>query len=194
MGVMSDVTGRSRPGLEPAEKSRLRDLFDELEAGKIGALGTLYDSCGETLYGLALWRTGSASDAADVVQEVFVRLAGARRRLKNIGNPLAYLRRMTHRASVDAYRRRRRRREDPIEACFFVETDEPSPERQAEAGRASRLLEQLPPSQREAIYLRHFCGCSHAETARATGVPTFTAASRYRLGMQRLRVLLGVTT
>lgn len=194
MGVMSDVSGRSRSGLEPAERSRLRDLFDELAAGRLGALEALYDACGETLYGLALWRTGSATDAADVVQEVFVRLTGARRRLENIDNPLAYLRRMTHRAAVDAHRRRRRRREEPIEVCIFVESADPSPERQAEAVRASRLLDQLPPSQREAIYLRHFCGCSHAEAARAMGVPTFTAASRYRLGMKRLRVLLGVTT
>ena len=55
-----------------------------------------------------------------------------------------------------------------------------------------RMINQLPPAQREAIYLRHFAGCSFAEIGRATGVPTFTAASRYRLGLQRLRRLVGV--
>ena len=34
-------------------------------------------------------------------------------------------------------------------------------------------------------------GCA-LEIGRATGVPTFTAASRYRLGMRRLKRLAGV--
>ncbi len=193
MSAMSELAGKSRSGREPVETTLLRGLFTDLASGKIAALGSIYDACGDMLYGLALWRTGSASEAADVVQEVFVRLADAHRRLAHVGNPLAYLRRMTHRAAVDVHRRRRRRREDPIEACALLETGEMSPERQAEATRLSKLLEQLHPAQREAIYLRHFCGCSHAEVARATGVPTFTAASRCRLGLKRLRALLGVT-
>ena len=61
-----------------------------------------------------------------------------------------------------------------------------------EARRTSRLLLELPPAQREAIYLRHFAGCSFAEIGRATSVPTFTAASRYRLGIRRLRDRMGV--
>jgi RNA polymerase sigma-70 factor (ECF subfamily) len=141
---------------------------------------------------LALWRTGSPTDAADVVQEVFVRLAGLRDRLCKIRDPLAYLRRMTHRESVDVHRRRSRRREDPLSDCPFVEPYEPSPERGLDCERVSRLLADLPAAQREAIYLRHFAGCSFAEIGRATRVPVFTAASRYRLGIRRLRILLGV--
>jgi RNA polymerase sigma-70 factor (ECF subfamily) len=193
MRAMSDSTLSSRPPRGLAEQSRLRGLFGELAEGRVTALEGLYDSCGDELYGLALWRTGSSADAADVVQEVFVQLTAVRHRLKDIGDPMAYLRRMTSRASVDVHRKRLRRREEPVETCLFLETPEPSPERETEARRVSRLLERLPPRQREAIYLRHFCGCSHAEIGRATGVATFTAASRYRLGIQRLRALLGVT-
>ena len=141
---------------------------------------------------MALWRTGSPTDAADVVQEVFVRLARVRDRLRTIRDPLAHLRRMTHRESVDVHRRRSRRREEPLQDCPFVEPYEPSPERGLDCERVSRLLAGLPAAQREAIYLRHFAGCSFAEIGRATRVPVFTAASRYRLGIRRLRILLGV--
>ena len=51
-----------------------------------GALDALYSACSDELYGLALWRTGSTADAADVVQEVFVRLAGGRLRLAGVAD------------------------------------------------------------------------------------------------------------
>jgi RNA polymerase sigma-70 factor (ECF subfamily) len=175
-----------------ATADRIRSLFAEIAEGRAAALEGLYDACADELHGLALWRTGSQTDAADVVQEVFVRVAGARHKLSAIREPLAYLRRMTHRAAIDVHRRRSRRREDPLEDCPFLESPDPSPERRLDAGLVSRLLTQLPPGQREAIYLRHFAGCSYAEIGRAMGVPTFTAASRYRLGLRRLRILLGV--
>ena len=174
------------------QRERLLLLFGRLAEGEVSALGAVYAICAEELYGLALWRTGSTSDAADVVQEVFVRLVTRRHRLMSIADPRAYLRRMAHSASVDVHRRNARRREEPLEACGFVESPADSPERSADARRVSRLLARLPAAQREAIYLRHFAGCSFAEIGRATGVPTFTASSRYRIGIRRLRRLTGV--
>jgi RNA polymerase sigma-70 factor (ECF subfamily) len=171
---------------------QLRGLFADLADGRTAALGGLYAACADELYGLALWRTGSSTDAADVVQEVFVHLARLRDRLRAVRDPLAYLRRMTHRESVDVHRRRARRREDPLPEHPFVVPHEPSPERGLDSEKVSGLLARLPAAQREAIYLRHFAGCSFAEIGRATRVPVFTAASRYRLGIRRLRILLGV--
>jgi RNA polymerase sigma-70 factor (ECF subfamily) len=167
-------------------------LFRDLTAGRTQALEGIYDACVLEVHGLALWRTGSPADAADVVQEVFVRLAAQRSRLGGVRDPLAYVRRMAHRASVDVHRKRARRREAPLEECPFVEAPGASPERRLEACHVSRLLATLPANQRQAIFLRHFAGCSFSEIGRATGVPTFTAASRYRLGMRRLKRLSGV--
>jgi RNA polymerase sigma-70 factor (ECF subfamily) len=62
----------------------------------------------------------------------------------------------------------------------------------SDAGRLSVLLRRLPVAQREAVWLRHFAELSFARIGEATGVPIFTAASRYRLGIRRLRMLLGV--
>jgi len=183
------VDGEDR---EAAGAGRLSGLFERLAVGKTDALEEIYAACADEVHGLALWRTGSAHDAADVVQEVFVRLAAGRARLGKVRNPLAYIRRMTHSVSIDLFRKRARRREEPLEACRFVEATGDSPERRVDAERASKLLAALPAAQREVLFLRHFTGCSFAEIGRITGVPTFTAASRYRLGTRRLRQLLGV--
>jgi RNA polymerase sigma-70 factor (ECF subfamily) len=183
----------SRPAIDTPEAAReLRRLFCDLAARRDGALEGIYRTTADELYGLALWRSGSPADAADAVQDVFVRLARGIASLAEARDPLAYLRRMTHRAAIDLHRKRARWPEEPLCAVRFVEADEASPERRLDAEQLSRRLTELPPAQREAIYLRHFTGCSFAEIGRATGAPTFTAASRYRLGMRRLRRLTGV--
>jgi len=66
------------------------------------------------------------------------------------------------------------------------------PDETVDAWRVSRLLAQLPLAQRDAIYLQHFAGCTYAEIGRIVGAPAFTAASRYRAGIRRLRRLLEV--
>jgi len=193
MRAVSDLSSQSEPLARSAENDVLRRFFVDLAHGRLSALEAIYDACSDELYGLALWRSGSEADAADVVQDVFVRLAALGKRLATIEQPLAYLRKMAHRAALDVHRRRQRRREDSVEECPFLECPASAPDREADARRTSRLLIELPPRQREAIYLREYSGCSFAEIGRATGVPTFTAASRYRLGMKRLRTMMGVT-
>jgi RNA polymerase sigma-70 factor (ECF subfamily) len=167
----------------------LAAAFAALAAGDLDAIEAIYDACAADLFGLALWRIGSREDAADVVQEVFVRLASAPSGLKRVRNPRAYVLAMGHSAAIDVLRRRKL----TVEADDAVlEAVRPDPVIAADAARASRLVLGLPAAQREAVYLRHFAGLSFAEIGGVTGVPTFTAASRYRLGIGRLRKLMGV--
>lgn len=160
-------------------------LFERLAGGDLDALGEIYDRWAKEIHALAVWRTGDSAEAADVVQEVFVRLATTRARLAAVRDPRRYLLSMAHRAAVD--RKRVWRRMVPLRQVALLEASPLEPDRQVDAERASRLLLALPPSQREVIYLRHFSDLSFREIGRVTGVPTFTAASRYRLGMRRLR-------
>jgi RNA polymerase sigma-70 factor (ECF subfamily) len=166
-------------------------LFAELSAGRRDALGRLYDLAAGRLYGLALWRTGNPDDAAEVVQEVLVRVAEQRCRLDTVADPRRWLLSVAHRLAVDVTRRRRRRVVEPIDAHRHLEAPARDHARAIDAGRAWALLRRLSPKQREAVYLHHFASMSFAEIGRAIGVPAFTAASRYRLGLAALRRLLG---
>lgn len=168
-------------------------LFAELAAGHLEALGRLYDLASGRLYGLSLWRTGNSEDAREVVQEVFVRVAEQRERLAAVRDPRWWLLSLAHRLAVDVTRRRQRRPVEPIDDHPYLEANVPDRAREADGRRAWALVGGLSPKQREVIYLHHFEGMSHAEIGRSLGVPTFTAASRYRLGLTALRRLLGST-
>jgi RNA polymerase sigma-70 factor (ECF subfamily) len=168
----------------------LRAPFAELASGNVEALEAIWDLAGRRLYAIALWRTGNEADARDVVQEVFVKLASCRHELKGVSAPHLWLLTVAHRAAVDLTRRRAVRATEPLKDANFVAGPGGDPHRAAEASFLSGALARLPAPQREAVSLRHLAGHSFREIAAITGVPTFTAASRCRLGLARLRQLL----
>lgn len=184
---------RHRIGVQWSEgsPSSWRSLFVGIADGRMRAFEELYDAVSGRLYGLALWHTGSPEDARDVVQEVFVKLAEQRDRLHRVRDPRAWLLTVAYRLSVDVLRRRRRRCVEPIDDHPLLVSSDADAGRALDAHRVSRLLASLPTAQRDAIYLRHFSDCTFSEIGAITGVPTFTAASRYRLGIRRLRRLVG---
>jgi RNA polymerase sigma-70 factor (ECF subfamily) len=59
------------------------------------------------------------------------------------------------------------------------------------AQRLREALGSLPEEQRTAITLAFYGGLTYEQVARAQAVPTGTAKTRIRLGMRRLRHLLG---
>ena len=182
-------TGREGWAGTPAES--WQKLFQQLAEGNIAALGRLYELSADRLYGLALWHTGSGEDAQDVVQETFVRVAQQRHRLRRVRRPRAWLLTITHRLAVDVVRRRGRRRDESLDAFPYLEATVEDPGRAADADRLARLVASLPPAQRDVLFLRHFADCSFSEIGRIVGVPLFTAASRYRLGLAKIRTAAG---
>ncbi len=167
-----------------------RGLFAELAAGRLASLDTLYDKAAQKLYGLALWRTGSEEDAADVVQDVFVKVVEQGPRLAKIKNPKGWLMTVTHRRAIDVSRRRRRHFAEPVEQYPFLTAAEGDSQRMVDAAQVSVLLSGLTDAHREVIYLRNFAGCTYEEIGEILSVPKFTAASRYRSGIQKLKNLM----
>jgi len=171
-------------------RETVEKAFAALTAGDPDALETLYDAAADRIYGLALWRTGSAEDASDVVQEVFLRIVEARSRLGRVKEPFPWLLGLAHHVAIDVARRSKRRTTVPLDGVPFLVAAEHDLASPIDAARVSRLLDRLPAAQRDAIYLKHFEECTFARIGRITGVPAFTAASRYRLGIGKLRRLL----
>ena len=189
----------SNDPLEPSSESDVpirrseddrKEIFLALARGNMTALEDLYDAVAAKLYGLALWRTGSEEDAADVVHDVFVRVVDQGSRLANVRNPKAWLLTVTHRAAVDVTRRRNRRQAESLEDCPYLAANAVDGIQRVDAARASQLLAGLPTAQRDAVYLRHFADCTFAEIGEIVGIPKFTAASRYRGGIRKLRRLM----
>ncbi len=186
---MACVEALFRPLVVSAEApSRVRSLAAELAAGSNEALAELYDLLADRVYGLALWLTASPEDAADVVQQTFVRVWERRRLVGGARKPESYVLRMARSVAADCLRRRPPAAE--LDEGLLVAVL-PDPTTAVDAQRLSRLVLRLPAGQRAVLYLHCFAGLSFREVGRVLRLPTFTAASRYRLALDRLREWMG---
>jgi RNA polymerase sigma-70 factor (ECF subfamily) len=165
-------------------------LAAELTAEDLSALDGIWELCGNDLFGLAHWRTASVADAEDVVQEVFVSLARYPQALQKARRPWAYLLTMTHNAAAGLLKKRSI--VNSLDEVPFLECRSRDAAAKIDAERVSALLNTLPEVQRTALFLRFFQGLGFRDIGRVTGVSVFTAASRCRLGIWRLRKLMGV--
>jgi RNA polymerase sigma-70 factor (ECF subfamily) len=174
---------------EPDDR-RDRELFGLLANGDSGALGEIYDRHASALFRHALALTRHTSDAEDLVQAAFVKLATTGAPLLGVRMPASYLHRMLRAAWIDLQRRRAVGREEPI-AGDVAEAGTDGVSATDDAIDVRRALARLPEPQREVIVLHLFNGFSFREIGHITGVSTFTAGSRYRLAVGRLREILG---
>ena len=128
--------------------------------------------------------------AEEVVQDSFVALHGAWRRIEDPERALAYLRRCVVNRSRSLLRRRavaHRYRPDPADV-------EPSAEQLAVARSEAQLvmacLRRLPARQREALVLRYYAELSEAEIADAMGLSRGAVKSHTARGRSTLRTML----
>ncbi len=163
-----------------------REVIERLAAGDMEALGQLYDAHARRLFTHALCMTRSRRDAEDVAQAVFAKLASMGEQLLGVRNLPAYINRMVHYECLDVMLRQRTRAEEPIDSALFVR-DGADPAAIAEISEMEERLQRLDPEQRETVYLHLFEGLTFREVGKSMGVSIFTAASRYRLAIGRLR-------
>ena len=133
-----------------------------------GALARRY---APAVYRLAYARTGSRTDAEDVMQEVFLRLMKAGPVFESEEHAKAWLLRVASNCASDLFRLPWRRREGPLE------DDLPAPE-QPEAGSVTEAVLALPVRYRIPIHLYYYEDYSVAEIAKIMGRSEGTVKSR----------------
>lgn len=196
---------RRVPSSGPARNEENRPSDDELmaglAAGDLNALGALYDRYGSLVFSVGVRVLLDRQLAEDVTQEVFLRLW----RRPWAYNPergrfVSWLMSVSRNRAIDERRRLSRR------AMAEETRDEALPELPdtnrfmdplteavlADQRREVRIaLDQLPVAQREVLELAYFAGLTQTEIAARTGDALGTVKTRVRLGMQKLRALLG---
>ncbi|MGD9128627.1 MAG: RNA polymerase sigma factor [Planctomycetia bacterium] len=164
-------------------------LRGKLAAGQGEAFAELYDALAERLYRFLVVRLGSRTDADDVLQEVFVRLARSREQFTRVENLTAYVFTVARNEAVRFGKRRSRRRS--VEVTLNAETlgigGAGEAERQEQADLIASGLARLNAAQREIVELKAFAGLTFAEIATVTKTPQGTVATRYRKGIEVLR-------
>lgn len=136
------------------------------------------------------------ADAEDVVQTAFVRFWRHREEARD---PIAYLYRIVRHTAMNHHRSasRRRHHEDAAAAqpaaAESVFISPPDAAVRAELGeRVTAALAVLPIEQREVIVMRTWGRLTFEAIGQAVDIPTRTAQSRYRYGIEAMRQTMGV--
>ena len=135
---------------------------------------------------------GNKADAEDAVQQVFAALIGASARLTEVNDLSAYLFSSLRRAAQKtATRARRQPIADTELAADAAVTASGCAVESPRNERLERCLANLPLKQREIIAMKIDGELTFAQIGEVLGVSPNTAASRYRLALEKLRTALG---
>jgi RNA polymerase sigma-70 factor (ECF subfamily) len=165
-------------------------------APRLADLETIYDAHHRQAIGLAYRILGDLGDAEEVVQEVFLSAWRTGHQYDpSRGSTHAWILAMVRNRSIDVLRARRRRPVQPLAEGVDPPDTQDVPAQAAsnvDAAAARSALDTLPPEQKQAIELAYFGGLTHTEIATQLAAPIGTVKGRIRLGLDRLRVALGV--
>lgn len=161
------------------------------ETGDLDVAG-LYAAHRRSLVRLAILLVDDEASAEDVVQDAFAALVRRRRKIRDHGAALGYLRTSVVNGARSALRRRRAAR------AYVAPVDAPParPEEMALLAEEHRAvlgaLGELGERQREVLVLRYWADLSEAEIAEATGISRGAVKSAASRGLDALeRVLQG---
>ncbi|MEY9213325.1 RNA polymerase sigma-70 factor (sigma-E family) [Thermobifida halotolerans] len=158
------------------------------------AVTQLYSAHYRPLVRLAALLVRDVATAEEVVQDAFVAMHGAWRRLRDPNKALSYLRQSVVNKARSVLRHRAVVEKHAPKAL----PDAPSAEHGAlgelERAEVVNALRALPTRQREAIVLRYYGDLSEAQIADAMGISRGAVKSHTARGISTLRKLLEQTT
>jgi len=192
---------------QQAEQEALGRLIRQCIAGDQHAWQQLVVSQHRRIYGICYRFTGSATDAEDLTQDVFLKLY---RNLASFdvqkGNFNTWLTTLARNLLVDHFRRTRlERASDSLDASLTGEDDgatlasrlaDPRPSQETRAAGLElkvviqQALAQLSPELREAVVLRDLEDMDYKEIAQVLRIPEGTVKSRISRGRGELARLL----
>ena len=167
-------------------------LLAGLAAGDEEAFEKVHERFAGRLFWAALRMLNHRQDAEDAVQQVFASLVRARGGLTDVNDLGAYLFTSLRRTALKTADRARRQ---PIaNTQLAADASIAYSKRSVESHRSERLqrcLAVLPSKQREIIALKIDGNLTFGQIGKVLGISPNTAASRYRLALEKLRAALG---
>ena len=173
-------------------EASLESVTGEWDATR--AVTAIYTTHYRSLVRLAVLLVRDVATAEEVVQDSFIAMHAAWRRLRDTEKALSYLRQSVVNRSRSVLRHR-----------MVVDKNAPKPAPDmpsAEQGAISLLersaviaaLRRLPPRQREALVLKYYADLSEAQIATAMGISRGAVKSHTARGVAALRVVLELET
>jgi RNA polymerase sigma-70 factor (ECF subfamily) len=175
-----------------------QEIVVRIQKGSLEALGVIYDRHRQMVYRTAMGICNDPEAAADLLQDVFLRLFRFADRI-DPGRPLEpWLYRMTANLSY-TWVKRHQRWIRPLEdiAEWLAGSKKQSPQYAAEsveeAQRVQQAIASLPIGQRVVVVLYYLNNLSLIEIAEILSIPEGTVKSRLHYGREALRKQLLAT-
>ncbi len=180
------------------QDQKLVVLIDQVAQGSDDALGHLYDQTSSHVYGLAIRVLNDPTMAEEVTLDVYMQVwkQAGQFDLKR-GKPIVWLAVLTRSRAIDRLRVGQKEREgrqslDVIEAqAATFGNPEDSAAYSQQCHVVQQALASITAEQRKVIEMAYFGGLSQREIADQIGEPLGTVKTRIRLGMIKLRNILG---
>jgi RNA polymerase sigma-70 factor, ECF subfamily len=173
----------------PARSTPHEPILEALANGKRERAATLLlDEHAAAIGRACMALLGSQSEAEDVLQETLMAALDGLEKFRGEGSLRAWLLSIARRRC--AKRLETRARERDLKQSLTAPEAAASAERLSMAARARRLLEEIRPTEREALVLRFAAELSFREVGQACGIDEAAARKRVSRGLSRLRSLL----
>ncbi|MGW3952392.1 SigE family RNA polymerase sigma factor [Streptomyces sp. NPDC004752] len=187
------------PAARPARIPGQRDGGDGVE--ETAAAGTTVDHLTETyrahyrsLLGLAALLLDDTASCEDVVQEAFIRVHSARKRVRDPDKTLAYLRQTVVNLSRSALRRRILGLKLLSKPMPDMASAEEGAYDQLERDSLINAMKGLQRRQREVLVLRYFADMTEAQVAETLGISLGSVKAYGSRGIAALRLAMEATT
>lgn len=174
------------PGMTDAE------LVAAVRAGQTDALGRLFDRYAEPTWHLLSRMLGSAADADDALQDVFIGLPEILASYSGRAPLGAWIRGVAVNTALMRLRTDRRRAEDPLDDSDAVTGTVSPPDAVEDRLTIAAALQSLPEVFRTVFVLKEVSGYSHAEIARTLGISVSLSEIRLFRARKLLRTIVGV--
>lgn len=167
-----------------------------IHLGDVAAFERAWADHARGVFGVAVRVLGDATQAQDVVQDVFLGLWREPSRFDARRGPIGhYLRMVARSRALDIWREAQVAGRASLRMRALAAADEgpleqlpvAAAERHAGSAVVRRALMRLPDPQRQAIVLTYWGGLTAEQIASSSGTPLGTVKSRIRLGVLKLR-------
>lgn len=178
-----------------------QELVKMYVKGQENALGELLRRHKQKIYTSILVFVKNDVKAEDIFQDTFVKIIESLRRGKYYedGKFLPWAMRIAHNLCIDNYRKSKRApmvtTSEGYDIFNIMEfSSEDNGEDMMVKGEAKekvrKLIDELPPEQREVVILRHYADMSFKEIAQMTDVSINTALGRMRYALINMRKMI----
>lgn len=167
-----------------------QNLLLEVKAGNKAAFAELYDAYSAALFGVAVKVVGDEAQAADVLQDSFVKIwRYAPKYDPKKGSAFTWMLNIARNTAIDALRKSKKATLRPIQNEDAAVDKKASSEQNTDTIGLKSMVADLPEEQQIIVEYLYFKGYTQQETSDALNLPLGTVKTRSRAALKKMAKL-----